>query len=110
MSVEQRMVIDAISTAPSGRCVLTIFDHLAWEDQKHLPMLQEKINDYLGFIQSGQLLQSRPDVRGRELEIRVICQVYPRSEVAVRFLGIAGETLRRAKVHFSWMELPKTQE
>jgi hypothetical protein len=67
MSVEQRMVVDAIGTTLSGRCQLTIFDHLPWDDPKHLQMLQDKINDYLDFIQSGQLFESRPDARGRAL-------------------------------------------
>ena len=107
MSVEQRMVIDTVSTTPEGRCALTIFDHLPWEDDNHLLMLQDKINDYLGYIQSGQLFESRPDARGRELEIRVICKFYPQREIAVRFLDVAKRTLQEAKIHFSYMQLPE---
>jgi hypothetical protein len=109
MSIEQRMVIDGVSTSPSGRCVLTMFDHLPWDDQKHLPMLQDKINDYLGYLQSGQLFESRPDARGRELEIQVICQFYPNTDAAIRFLEIAKDALGKANIHFSFMELPKPQ-
>jgi hypothetical protein len=108
MSVEQRMVIDTISTTPEGRCVLTIFDHLPWEDDNHLLMLQNKINDYLGYIQSGQLFQARPDARSRELEIRVICKFYPQRDIAVRFLDITQRKLQEAKIRFSYMELPKS--
>lgn len=110
MSVDQRMVIDTISTTPEGRCVLTIFDHLPWEDDKHLLMLQDKINDYLGYIQSGQLFQSRPDARNRELEIRVVCKFNPQRDIAVRFLEVARRKLQEAKIRFSYLELPTSSK
>jgi hypothetical protein len=63
MSVEQKDVIDAIGVnKESGEVVLTISDHLDWEDTSaHLLVLQDKINTYIAFIESGEILQSMVD-------------------------------------------------
>ncbi len=48
--------IDFVSLNGAGEVVLTISDHLEWNDEnEHILTLQEKINRYLGFIQCGQL-------------------------------------------------------
>ena len=50
MTVEQPGVVDFASIDPVGNAVLTISDHLSWEDVNgHLFHLQEKINAYLRF-------------------------------------------------------------
>ena len=55
MSVENSQVIDAISINPQDVVVLTISDHLEWdEENEHLLLLQNKINAYLGVIESGE--------------------------------------------------------
>ncbi|HPK29581.1 MAG TPA: hypothetical protein PK979_00885 [Bacteroidales bacterium] len=55
MSVENRMIIDFISEKEDN-VILTISDHLEWdEENEHIFLLQEKINDYLIAIESGQL-------------------------------------------------------
>jgi len=55
MSVEQRKVIDFVGISKAdGRAILTISDHLPWlADNEHLLILQDKINDYLAFLESG---------------------------------------------------------
>lgn len=57
MSIEESGRIDIIATRPGSNEVrLIITDHLPWTDEaKHLLMLQEKINNYISFIESGQL-------------------------------------------------------
>jgi hypothetical protein len=57
MSVEQTDKIDFISTSPGEKVVLTISDHLSWDEDGHLHLLQDKINVYLEFIESEQLLR-----------------------------------------------------
>ena len=55
MGVEQTTVIDAIGIDQvSGAVHLTIADALAW-DAAHLRLLQEKLNAYLAFVESGEL-------------------------------------------------------
>ncbi len=74
MSVEQINVIDAIGVeTESGKVVLTISDHLDWTDgETHLQILQEKINTYLGFVESGELVESYPDAEGRTVVIDIV--------------------------------------
>lgn len=60
MSIDQSDVIDFISTTPEGKGVLTITDHLSWDMDFHLELLQDKINRYLQFIESGQIYEEYP--------------------------------------------------
>ena len=61
MSVEDDTVVDIIGIEKAtGQVVLTISDHLAWDDD-HLRLLERKIATYINFVESGQLL-------GRTLE------------------------------------------
>ena len=42
----------------TGEIVLTMADHLPWDQGKeHWSMLEEKINRYLGFIEAGELVE-----------------------------------------------------
>lgn len=75
MSIEQTNVVDAIGVDNlSGEVILTISDHLEWvaDSKEHLLLLQEKINTYLSFIESGELLESYPDANGRNVVINVV--------------------------------------
>jgi hypothetical protein len=66
MSVERVDVVDFVSINSRGDVVLTISDHLSWDGGSwHLQILQEKVNAYISYIESGQLLESYPDGRGR---------------------------------------------
>ena len=103
MSVEQRRVVDAVGISKQdGQVILTIADHLPWTpDNEHLLILQDKINDYVAFVESGEIYDSYPQARGRKIEIQVVCQ-YPPSGEGVRFLELARETVRKAGLHFSF--------
>ncbi len=62
MSVDQTQVIDVVSKDPKGTIVLSISDHLDWDNTKqHLLILQEKINTYLNFVDSGEICEKYPD-------------------------------------------------
>ena len=87
MSVDQTNVVDAIGVDNStGDLVLTIMDHLEWigNDNEHLLLLQEKLNTYLSFVESGDLLESYPNAKGRAVLIDVVCK-YPPSQQAQGF-------------------------
>ena len=72
MAVDDPDTIDFISVDGRGRLVLTISDHMEWDqDREHLLALQEKINRYLSFIESGQLKAQRPQDVSRHVVIRV---------------------------------------
>ena len=74
MSVDNPNVIDFISEQDDDKVVLTISDHLEWddEDNNHLYLLQEKVNAYLSAIESGQVDKAFTSAMGRKPIISVI--------------------------------------
>ncbi len=102
MSIEQRNVIDFIATRKeNGRCTLIISDHLPWDDPEHIDKLHDKISDYLAYIESGEIYERRPDAKGREFEIEVVCKYFPPQGDAVRFIELAGEAVRAKGIDFA---------
>jgi hypothetical protein len=61
----------------------------------HLELLQDKINTYLHFVEDGQLVQTRPDLKDVPLVIRVDAK-YPPSEEASKFYRLAGPIVAEA--------------
>jgi hypothetical protein len=58
--------------------VLTVSDHLEWLDSRaHQEALQTKLNRYLAFIESGEMLDRYPDAKGRSVLIRVVMKFAP---------------------------------
>jgi glycerophosphoryl diester phosphodiesterase len=88
MSIEQSDVIDIISTDRiTGDVTLTISDHLDWTDSgTHQVLLQKKLNRYLAFVESGEILQSYPTVKGRQITINVVFK-HPPDESGRAFLS-----------------------
>ena len=73
MAIDNPNVIDFISVDGAGRLVLTISDHMEWDlGREHLFALQEKINSYLSFVETGQLKIRRPGDASRPIVIRVV--------------------------------------
>lgn len=102
MSIEDTQIVDFISTDPiSGDVVLTATDHLEWGDRHHLMALQDKLNSYLAFIESGEVYESYPNAEGKKLRIEVICKCPP-DEEGKSFLGRAGEVIGRAGFGFGY--------
>ena len=67
MSVEQTDVVDILGIdRETGHVVLTISDHLDWSDTvEHQTILQKKLNSYLAFVESGEILEQYPDCQGQ---------------------------------------------
>lgn len=85
MSIHQTDIIDIISTTPDGKVILTISDYHPWNETWHLQLLQDKINAYLQFIESGQILDHYPTAVSRELVIQIVMKYKPTAE-ALSFL------------------------
>lgn len=100
MSVEDRKIIDLIGTEENGTIVLTISDHLEWDDE-HLIKLQYKINDYLAFIESGEILESYPSAKSKKLRISVVCKHDPNTE-GLAFFKNCAEIIWEAGYKFSY--------
>ena len=98
MSVEDQSIIDAIGIDQNGQVVLTISDHLEW-DGEHLFLLQEKINTYLAFIESGEILESYPGSKGKAIKINVVCKYEPSGE-ASNFLSQCEAAISKAGFQF----------
>ena len=90
MTVEQTKVIDIISLDKrTGQVVLTVSDHLEWNDRtRHQEILQAKLNAYLAFIESGEILEKYPDAVERTIAVKVVLKFKPNLEGRA-FLGRA---------------------
>ena len=105
MSVEQKDIIDFISTSPDRQIVLTISDHLRWDEKNdHLFLLQEKLNSYLRFIESGEIFESYPAAKNKYLIIEIAIQYEP-NEVGFAFLTRCKETIVNVGIGFKWRHL-----
>ena len=67
-----------------GSLVLTISDHLGWDEATtdHLFFLQEKLNSYLRFIESGEVYEAHHDTRGRSIVISIVLKHTPPHEAS----------------------------
>jgi len=102
MSVENTETIDVIAVDnKTNKVVLTISDHLAWNSADHLMLLQEKLNSYLRFIESGELVDKYPKAKGRRVEIN-ICFKYQMDDLGAEFLRRAAAIIEGAGIDFDF--------
>jgi len=102
MSVDQARVIDFLSNNSSDPCcVVGIADHLEWDNREHLIALQDKINNYLAFIESGEIYESRPTARKQAIEICLNCKHSPQTDDDIYFLQFAKKAIENAGFRFS---------
>ena len=103
MSIEQAGVVDAIGVdVATGEVVLTISDHLGWDDiNNHLFLLQEKVNAYLRFVEAGELLDKYPKAKGLSVLIDAVCK-YPPSPRAKPFYEKVASIVESAGMHFRY--------
>ena len=105
MSVEQPTVVDGIGTnKETGLVHLTISDHLVW-NRDHLVMLQDKLNAYLEFIESGQIHADYPDAKGRSVVIDLVIQHRPNEE-GTAFLAKAASVVEQIGLRLKYGPLP----
>lgn len=98
MSVDQTNTIDAIGIdKSSGRVILTISDHLEWRNNEHLLLLQDKMNTYLRFVESGEILDTYPDSKGKNITISIVCRYAPDSQ-AVDFLNKVARVIETSGI------------
>lgn len=108
MSVTDPKTIDmwGIPKWDSSKIVLAIADHLPWEGKteqgEHLLALQEKINTYVAFIESGEIYTEIPGALGKSPIIRVQGK-YELSEQGEMFIDQATEVLRQANIELEFV-------
>ena len=98
MSISETETVDfATIDKATGDVWLVITDHLPWDEDEggHLLLLQDKLNAYLRFIESGEMLQQFPQLGGRRICI-VLAGKFPLSDRAQRFIEMAGAAIKSA--------------
>ena len=107
MSIEHADEIDAIGLeTASGKVILTISDHLDWLDEKeHLLALQEKLNAYIRFVESGELLTAYPNAAKRKPVIDLVTRL-ELPQAGVRFLDRVRPMLDSAGIELRTRVLP----
>jgi hypothetical protein len=98
MTVEESRKIDfLVPASKSGDVRLIICDHLDFKDNEgeHLLLLQEKLNSYLAFIESGEIYAKFSQAAGRKIVIEVWGK-FPLSDEARKFYRLAGKAIRDA--------------
>jgi hypothetical protein len=97
-------VVDLVAYFESkpGPVTLIIVDHLPWADidgdgfeREHAWLLQEKINTYLAFIETGQLVSEYPAVAGKDIVIKIIAN-YPLSPLGQKIIDLGTPVIRKA--------------
>ena len=102
MTVEETKVIDIMGIdTGTGEVVLTISDHLDWSNSvEHQNILQRKLNTYLAFVESAEILESYPQAKDRPVVFQVVFKYRPDREGrgflhrAQKVIESAGFTLR----------------
>jgi len=107
MSISDAGTIDGIGIdKASGEVVLNISDHLDWADQEgHLTALETKVNAYLEYLKSGQLVKDLPNAKGRRPRIAVY-QQFAAPDGATEVLERLGAALEAHGIGFNFGELP----
>ena len=103
MSVDDPNKIDIIATKPDSDVVrLVITDHLDWLDfERHAQLIQDKVNSYIAFIESGQLLRvQQPPIPARPVIMIVLSVQQLPSDEAEEFLRKVRAFLDAVGLHF----------
>ena len=90
------------------KLILSITDHLEWgqeADDVHLLMLQNKINDYLRFIESGEVNERFSPKDYKEIIIRIIAK-YPFCTGCIDFLNQCKSVINDAGFGLEWEVSP----
>ena len=97
MTISEPLQIDIIGISKDRTAVvMVISDHLDWSDEHaYLQQLQDKLNGYLEYIESGQLLSERPDAAGMSIVIDVYA-LYEPTPAGLEFYELARDALLTA--------------
>lgn len=74
LNIEKTDVLDGVGTDKKGtQLIMLLADGMDWHDEeKHLLLLQEKLNNYILYIESKQYLERYPKVEKIKIEIKFL--------------------------------------
>jgi hypothetical protein len=107
MTISETTKVDLIFLDPdTNEVILVISDHLDWAEEvnEHLLLLQEKLNAYLRFSESGEIFREVPLAIGRKIVFQVVGQ-YPLTSAARAFFKEADDAIRAAGFKLSFRYL-----
>jgi hypothetical protein len=108
MAIDERNIIDIVSTK-DGTVALSVADHLDWADESaHLERLQDKLNCYAEFINSGEFVDKFPQAADQRPLIKIHF-VHPPTAAARDFLSKAASVIEAEGISFSYDTLPATR-
>ena len=107
MSVIELDTIDFVRHQ-QGELVLTIADHLPFDDENHLDLLQAKLNCYLAYIESEAFEEKFPESITSDVVIEIVFQSPP-SGWADDFLEYCQEQLEAKGILFRWKQAPEAR-
>lgn len=108
MGLDNLEVVDALGIEKNSDCaILSLFDSWDWEDDEraHLLAIQDKLNNYLDFIESGQIFEDYPPAKNKDLVINVIFRFTP-PESAIRLLTYAASVAAQLNVGVRHQTIP----
>lgn len=103
--IDNTEVIDFIGINEERRkCVLAISDHHDWENElNHLLLLQEKLNNYISFIESGEIYIAYPEAQDKDFGIEIHFMHEP-SIKCLEFLKHVYLAFKEANVEVAWVK------
>lgn len=117
MTIREPRTIDWLGIEKqTGRITLTVVDDLDWRnEQRHLELLQTKLNTYLAFVESGEVERALLERLGRSVsrDVGVVVEVYAKhepSEGGLVFLQRVKDAMSAAGLSFSHVVLGPGEE
>ncbi len=100
MTVEDSKIIDKIGITEDDKILLIIFDHLEWGEftSNHILLLQEKINDYIAFIESNEIYDAYPNAKGKIFVFRICFKYTLDSGYAMEFISAVKNILNSINI------------
>ena len=103
MTIEDRDTVDIIASRPDSSVVkLIVSDHLDWRDvHAHQLAIQEKVNAYVAFLESGQLHRVQEPRIPEDPELCIVVAMLHRPPAEVeRFLEEVRVFLSELSIRF----------
>lgn len=106
MTILDKNKIDGIGKSKSeNKLALMIADHLDWENElQHLTLLQDKINAYVSFIESGQVYSVYQDAKSVDGFIIDLRFKYKPTENCIKLLEVFTKNTQDLRMEFKITE------
>ncbi len=102
MTIEDINKVDFIGCEDNSETIiLTISDHLDWGSLEHLEKIQEKLNSYLNFIESGELYDSYPNSISKKIKINMVFKHQPDTD-GINFLNKCSQLILTSGYQFNF--------